>query len=546
MAWRRPTGETITATPVSGGITTETTLPELSRIWRDGTNLDQVVVVFSEPVQNATSLYDATTNPGGAHYVLRTSGGSVRGVPTSALASPNGLSVRLLFGFVVGATDTLDVTGVVDTCGNPMFPALSQGTVAEDTATPAPLSVAYTSVSGENNDTITIVFDRPMNPYTLTDPSHYEVLDGLTEVDLANTRVDFDGVDTVTFHLKNFTGQDLVTGDTYDFQVDGVYSAQGVELTSPASYPSTAATGDNTAPTVGVSDVRLDPSTANSLLITADEALWTISSQDPAFYDYNGGNLATAASRAGPRTVRVTFAVQPIVGGSLAFTLFDLAQNSTGSITRNVAAADGAAPLVTSVTGTSVSGLGGDTVTVTFDEQVDTATALDPANYQVTNGLRTLNPQYSRLTYQSATNTVTMTFASGHELDSSVGVTVQVQNIADHGGNVMASPVTLGGSVTGDTTAPGIASAFVNWRVDPTGKTIDVLFDEDVDETFSGVLGNWSASGGPSVVSLDFLEDDHVRVVLSSALGSSATVTAGYVEDPAANFATSISIDPVE
>lgn len=539
-------GNTITATSVTGSVSTETTLPNVISIWRDATNLDQLVVVFDEPVQNADSLFNLSTNPGGSSFVLRDSGGTVRGTPNSAVVASSNLAVRLLFGFIVNPTDTLDTWGVVDTCGNPMFPELTHAIVAEDTAEPDffPGSSSLSALSGENNDVVLIVFDRLMNPFGITDPANY-TMTGATSVDLSNALFRFDGFDTVTIGLKNATGNDLVPGDLYAITVDDVWSAQGIQLTSTATMFLNAG-GDTTVPTVGSTDVRIDPSTANSLIVTADEALWTVSSDDPAFYDYNSGNIATSASRVGPRSVRVTFAVQPTVGGSLSFSVFDLAQNSSGSITRTVAASDTTAPLVASVVGGSISDLGKDTVKIVFDEPVDASTALNPANYLVTNGLRTLDPFQSRPTYESATNTVTFTFAPGSELDTSASLTVKVQNVADFSGNVMPSQVTLTGAVVGDTIAPAFHGAFVNWRVDPTGKTIDVLFDEDVDQTLSSSSANWTASGGPSVSTVTFLEADHYRVLLSSALGASGTVGITYVEDLAANFASTITVDPLE
>ncbi len=540
-------GNTVTSTGVNGTIDSETTLPEVRAIYRDSTNLDQLVVVFTEPVLNANDLYNATTNPDGVRYDLRTSGGVLRGAPTSMTPSSDLLSVRLAFGFVVDSTDTLDVLGIVDMCGNPQFPEFAFATVAQATNTPslATGSSFAASLSGENNDLVTIVFDRPMNKYKLLDPANYTVT-GPVALDLANAQFRFDGDDTVTIGLRNFAGHNVDTGSSYSITVNNVWSAQGVKRTSTDTESGIVAIGDVTSPTVSALDVRIDPSTANSLLVTASEALDPVTANDPAFFDYAGGNIATAASRVGPRTVRLSFAVTPVIGQNLQFAVTDLAGNVSGTITRAVSAADTTPPLVSSVSGLAVPNLGRDTVSVTFDEQVDANSALLPGNYTITNGTRTFNPTLTRITYESTTSTVVLTLPSGQELDSSAGLTVTVQNVSDFGGNVMPSLVSLNGSVTGDVFVPAFENAFVNLRVDPTGRTIDVLFTEDVDTTFASSPSNWSASGGPTVSSVTMLEANHARLALTGALGVFGSVSVTNLPDLANNVVSSLAIDPVE
>lgn len=540
-------GNTVASTVLTASVTSETTLPTLQTVYRDSSVTDQVVVVFSEPCGNLDDLYDASLNVEGARYVLRSSGGLQLAIPTAASVESGSLAVRLSFGLVVGASDTLDVLGVVDLCGNPMFPSLAFATSAEDTTVPslAGGSSVLTATSGESNDQIAIVFDRPMSPFDVLNPANYAVT-GPGALDLQYASLSFDGDDTVTISLRNYSGHDLQTGLPYAIAIDNLWSAQGVQRTTTDTQSGIVVVGDAASPTVSIGDVRIDPSTPNALLIEASEALDGASADTSANYDYDLGNLATSATRVGPRTVRAVFAVAPIVGHTLDFTVTDLAGNVSGAISRLVSAADTVGPLVTAVAGVSTQNRGRDTVTITFNEQVNSTQALAAANYDVVSGSRTMNTALARYAYNSTTKTVTINFAPGQELDSTANISVTIRNVRDMSDNPMASTITVGGVVAGDVTAPSFSKAFVNWRLAPTGTVVDVLFSEDVDATRAGTLSAWSATGGHSVTAVTLPEPNHARLTLSTALGASDTVRISSLGDVGNNVATLIAIDPTE
>jgi hypothetical protein len=546
-ACRDIAGNTVATTVLSGAVDAETTLPAVHTIHRDTGAADTVVIVFSEPCAGLDDLYDSGANPAGTRYVLRDSGGILRGMATAASSQSDGLSASVSFGIVVAPTDTIDVIGVTDLCGNPMFPALAVPTVAEDVSVPALLtgSSALAPVSGENNDLISVVFDRPMSPWTLLDPSHYTIT-GSGAVSLAAATLSFDGTSTVTIALRSGTGDNLQAAQSYDVSVNGVWSAQGVQRSVADVEMSIPAMGDVTAPDVPVGKVRIDPTTANALLIEADEALDLASSETAANYDYDAGNIATLAERLGPRTVRATFGVAPVIGQDLQFTVTDLAGNVSGTITRTVTAADAAGPLVSSVAGIVRPGWGGDVVNITFNEPVTASTALAGLNYAVTSGSRTLSLSNARLTYTSVTNTVTIQFAGGQELDGTTSVSVTVGNIRDQSNNVMPSTIVVGGAVSGDATPPSISSAFVDLHQDATGLVVDVLFSEDVDTNWTADSSHWTASGGQTVSSVTMPERNHARVVLGSALTASQTLSIGTVPDLANNVSATLTVDPIE
>ncbi|MCY2961605.1 MAG: hypothetical protein NTY35_15695 [Planctomycetota bacterium] len=540
-------GNTVSTTTSGGSITAETVVPEVHSIYRESSVANELVVVFTEPCANVDDLYDATTNADGTRYDLRDSLGGFRGRPTSATVAENGLIVRLAFGFTVGATDTLDVYGCTDLCGNPLLPAFAVGTVAENTAQPS-LSVGFstvTAVTGENNDVIDVVFDRPMSPWNLTDAGRFQVTgpSGLLDLDFAT--FEFDGTSTVSIRLRASSGNDITTGANYSVAANEVFSAQGTQRTVADSESPIVALGDSTAPVVAASGVRLDPSDANSLLVTADETLSSAQSAVATNYDLNSGTLATSATRIGARVVRVTFPVAPTAGDTLDFTVSDLATNATGTITRVVTVADATPPLVTSVTGVIVPGYGGDYVDVAFDEPITNA-ALALPNWSLTSNGSPVSLVGSRITMIGTSSTVRLVLPPGSDLDSAGNVSVTLNTAVDFAGNAIVAPITLGGPVSGDSTPPAALQSFVNWRVDPTGSTIDVWFDEDVDASVAAFPASWSATGGVTVSAAEMLERDHYRLTLSASFSNSDTLSISNLRDPAKNASGTLTFDPAE
>jgi hypothetical protein len=184
-------------------------------------------------------------------------------------------------------------------------------------------------------------------------------------------------------------------------------------------------------------------------------------------------------------------------------------------------------------------------VTISFDEPVG-ATALSAANYAVTSGSRTLSTTNARLSYSSITNTVSILFADGQELDGTAAVSVSVGNVRDHSNNPMPAAIVVGGAVTGDTTPPSISKAFVNLHEDPFGFVVDVLFSEDVDTTWTGNLANWTASGGQQIDEVTMLERNHARVTLATPLGAAHTLSINTVPDVANNVSGLLTVDPLD
>jgi hypothetical protein len=537
-------GNAVGSVARTGTVSSETTLPEVHTIVRDGTLADRVSVRFSEPCGQLDDLYEAGLNPAGTRYVLRDAGGLLRGYATSAAIEDDGLGVRVAFGIVVGATDTIDVIGVEDLAGNPLFPALTVATVAEELTEPS-LDTGFSTlvtVQGDRNDTVTVVFDRPLSPWRLLDPDNYELLDGVTPVELDDASFSFDGDRTVTITLPE--GVDLENGTAYDLTIDQVRTAQGVQRVVPQTEVGIAAGGDVAVPLVLGSDVRIDPLDTSSLLIQIDEAVDVSEAETATNYDYNPGTLADTSERIGPRTIRATFGVIPSVGQPVDVTVTDLAGN-TVLYTRNVTAADAFPPLIVNISGTAVENRGGDFVTVRFSEPVDPDNALDASHFAIHNNGGFLDLTSASFEFDSVNLAVVIRLPEGEELDAGSGVTGTITGIADFAGNAIGS-VVVGGTVNGDNTPPAVASSFVNLRLDPAGTVVDVLFDEDVDLAFVETTTNWSASGAQAIVSTTLVDPNHVRVVLSAPLGALDTLDLVVgLEDLARNAAGALVATPV-
>ena len=284
------------------------------------------------------------------------------------------------------AGDSILIIGTTDLAGNQMFPVTSAPVVAAVATAPALTGgTAITAVSGERNDTVVAEFGVDLHPRAAIDPANFTLTDGGTPIDLATARFEQTGASQVTIQLEG-TAQDIQNASTYTLSVNGLVSDQGVEMVAASNLGSLTPAGDATAPTVGASDVRIDPANANALLVTFDEAVSVTGATDTANYTM-AGRVTNAAVMVSPRVVRVSFDTQPAVSDNLDIAvaaLTDLAGNAASAMaTIAVAAADATAPTVTSVTATT-DPAGVDRIEVVFDEPVVPADAVLAASYAIT------------------------------------------------------------------------------------------------------------------------------------------------------------------
>jgi hypothetical protein len=545
-------GNAIAATPLTGLVATERVNPWVDTVWVQdflGGSENLIHVRFSEPMSLLDDTYDASTNPGGLTvYALRDSGGTFIENPSSVALDADGMGCVLTFTIgVTAGSQTLDVRGATDRAGNQMFPAEEYVIVSEDVAEPAVgLSTTASAVSGEENDVLTVVFDRPVASWGVRDASNYGLQLSGQPVDLSDATLEFDGVDTVTIRMDAVDAASLEWNSAHDLTVDGLRSAQGVTMSAPSAAVVTPA-GDSTPPALPVGAARLDAQNpATALLIELDEAVHPEDATDETAVVLQPSGLnPDTVIRLGYRTVRATWSGGVALTDTVDVSFRDLAGN-LGAVSQAVASADATGPLLSTVAGVSVPGRGGDRIEVAFNEPVDTATTHTAGVYTVTQGGSQVDLTGATFRYESATHTVSVLLAEGVELDATQGVDVAVTGVRDHAGLLM-TPGALPGTVSGDSTAPALDAAFVNLRVGATGNVVDLRFTEDVDTNHVLFTGNWSGSGGQGVSSADMIADDTVRLTLTSPLGVSETVDLlGGLTDVAGNRELGpLSIDPM-
>lgn len=538
-------GNTVTTTLITGVVDAETNYPVVEIAWVDAVDDSLVHLRMNEPSTGFSDYYDPILNPTAfTVYELYDGLGTFVGYPVSAVVSGDMLQVDVDFGLTVTAgLHTLDVRGITDLATNQIFPVKNLPIFAEDSSAPMlqfGISAGL-SVSGEFNDILTVVFDRAMSPWGMEDISNYTVELLGAAIDLSRATISFDGVQTTTINLDQLGAVDLLTSSTYDVIVSGVFSAYGVEVVG-STTDSFVAAGDSSVPTLDASKVRMDANDpTNSLLIEMSEAIRADDGSDETLVDIGAVN-PDLALRVGRRTTRVTFNGGASIGATVNVSFRDLAGN-LGIASQLAVGQDVAGPTVTSVTGVIQEGEGGDLVLVRFDKPVQTGLGLDVTHYTIDQGgvPFTLNGLQAR--YVSGTNTVVFPLGDGQNLNASQSVHVTASGVTDLSGLVMTA-ADITGSVSGDATTPSLVEAFVNYREDFTGRSIDVRVSEDVSPLLLSLPVAWTSTGGQSVMTVSVLQGDVYRVTFLSTLspGDQLQVMAG-VEDLAGNAAGALTVD---
>lgn len=466
---------------------------------------------------------------------------------TATAASGSPFQADVTFGVQPAAGDSIFIIGTTDLAGNQMFPVTNAPVVAAVATAPALTGgTAVTAVSGERNDTVVAEFGVDLHPRAAIDPANFTLTDGVTPIDLATARFEQTQPNEVTIQLEG-AAQDVQNASTYTLSVNGLASDQGVEMIAASDLGSLTPAGDATAPTVGASDVRIDPTNVNALLVTFDEAVSVTGATDTASYTM-AGRVTNTAVMVSPRVVRVTFDTQPAVSDNLDIAvaaLTDLAGNAAvAASTIAVAAADPTAPTVASVTATTDPD-GVDRIVVVFDEPVVPAEAVLATNYTVTLDGAPVALTGATISYSSVAQTVTMDLPMSFTLTNSGTVAVTPAGISDVAGNVIVAAAS-NATVSGDAVALASATGFVNLIADGLGQVIDVDFGEPVTAGTAGLAANWASNGGQTATAAAVLENGLVRVTFDGPIGASDIITASNISDLAGNVTASIAFDPID
>lgn len=539
------------ATGVAGG---ERNLPDIDGIFAMPA-ANELNIRFNEPMGGLADLYDASTNPLGARYEVIDPITSQTSYPIAATVVDRGLGVLLTYSSAVDAGAQVNVIGLRDLAGNPLFPVLGGAIVTHDGSAPA-ISVtppSFDAVRGVNNDEVTIVFDAPIATWNATNPANYGLVETSTglAVDLSAADIRFDGDRTVTIVLGEGTGAAADATKTYEVRVevlaeDPIRSVQGEAITVTSVAAGIAVGGDNAdGPSQAGTVAFTDPGDGNALFVVFDETVDEAAAETAGAYQYDSGTNPITATLVEPRAVRLVFPSAVAAPGPLDVTsaaAVDTANNVAAGTLSLAVVEDTTAPFIASSSASIQEGAGGDVIQIVFDEQVDTNGGFDVNDFTVTVG--GVSQRVGAVLWNPQTFTASILL---EDIIDGSSADVSIDGITDLAGNTPAAALTTSVVIGGDSTAPSVVVAYVNDSVGVAGTTVDVLFSEDVLPSFVTAGDNWSTSDGETVVFAEMLEGNAIRVTLGGPLDVGATLTlAAGLEDFAGNQeGSAIVIDPV-
>lgn len=545
-------GNTIEAAAFGAGaivseVAGDTAGPTLLSVF-PGETPNTLIYVFDEPVSfvETADLLASVPVSGTRLSLFEASAPLVEIAPVSSTSILDGLGAEVTFAVAPEVGDTTAVYGVTDLAGNPMLPVAGVSVEARDPQSPDLFigSTELIAVEGERNDLFRLTFDTDLHPHGLFEWYQYGLLAGFF-VNTHGAKASFDGAREVTFLLRGPADHEFQLASTYQMAVARLRSRQGVEIDGTAYEFVVTPTGDSAPPTLTAA--RLAPSDPMALVVEFSEALGLDPGADAAQFSLDG-TVPTSAAFLSPRVVTLGFAATPTAGQTLTVAvpaLSDRAGNSAvSSASTAVQAADTAPPAITAVIATAVSD-GPDELVVTFDELIDPASFDDPDALSVTVGGSTVSLAGSELTYQSSGNTLTADLPGTLQLPFGEALVFSMSRLLDVSGNV-ALAETSATTVIGDQVAPSGLEAFVNFRADSTGDTIEVTPSESLRAAATGPSA-WTASGGQSVEGVVAIGFDRFRVSLDAPLGANETLTLTDATDHAGNVAAApLIVDPIE
>ena len=175
--------------------------------------------------------------------------------------------------------------------------------------------------------------------------------------------------------------------------------------------------------------------------------------------------------------------------------------------------------------------------------------ALNAANYSFLAGGLPVSLTGSTFEYDETSFTVNIELSDSVNLQFGDTVALTLSNVTDLSGNALAvQPADA--TVAGDNTDPGFqsaTSAFVNFIFNNTGRTIDVQFSEDVDETFVETVANWTTSGTTVVQGVTLLTPNIARITTDVQIAAGETLGLTNLPDLAGNNGGgAITVNPIE
>lgn len=394
-----------------------------------------------------------------------------------------------------------------------------------------------TQGTGLGNDSIVVQFAGPrVAAETMVAANWALVIDGNTFPMSASAL----GWNPTTQIMTIVTDSTVNVHTSFELRATGLTSVADTPVSS-AEVPGTA-TGDTTAPTlVSVVQSLASDEFGRVVEMTFSEAM------DPAFStqstNFTTGILtfATAVSQPSPEILRATFPV-PVVPTSDTVALFGLVDAHGNDLASGSQAVAVGTTVLNAYDGNpevrTVSGVGGDQVVVITTQALDPDTAEDDTAWTLSIDSTPVDLTAQTLDYDLLNKTLTITLAD--DTTNGLGFTLTPVGTIDVDAEAFTSA--FAGTVGGDAVLPTVQSLVQNRLADSSGETLDVTFDEDVDLTSAETAGNWTVSGGVTVLSAVRQPDASiVRLTLDApAIPGENTVDVSSVTDVAGNAMTAV------
>lgn len=349
-------------------------------------------------------------------------------------------------------------------------------------------------------------------------------------------------MDVANQELEITTGPDCNLHADFDISAVNLHSVADVALASTAVAGS--ATGDTTAPSLVSVEQNLSEDEYGRVVdLTFDEAMDPVFAALAGNFVGAGSDLAISVEQPSEDVLRVVFN-NPMVPGVDQITLENLVDAHGNSFADQTVAIDAGSTLANDFAQDpellTVSGASNDTITVLFDQALDPDNVADAGFWELEVDGNPYDLSGSTFTYDLLDKTLVVTLSddvdTGDSFDLQAALATPPLDV--DGEDFVAS---FSGTITGDSGAPTISSMIQNRNVDPTGKTVDVVFSEVLDESSAENVANWASSNANVVDATLLANGVRVRIELDQvAVPGDDTLDCDGVEDLAGNTMTAV------
>ena len=403
-----------------------------------------------------------------------------------------------------------------------------------------------TSDASLGGDTIEVTFSGPRVVESMAeDLNNWDLVVNGTSMDLTGSTFSLDPATQVL---------DITLGASANLH--STFSLSASNLTSVADTPvdsaqvAGTASGDATAPTLTSVEQNLAQDALGQVVdFTFDEPMDPVFAAIPGDFtlvdhaDAIGVTLVLSVEQPSDNVLRLTFS-RPVAPGLDTIShsgLMDAHGNAFAAAVEAIGNSSTAVNAFSSVTANTIEG-GADTVVVVTDQAFDPDFAEDPARWSMTIGGAAVVMTDQDLSYDLASQTLTITLDS--DMRNGDAVIVDAVNQVDVDGEdftVTAASV----SASGDASAPTFVSAVQNRTVDPTGYTVDLTFSEAIHPTQGEDTTNYTFTPAATVDSATIVGSGNVvRVHSTDVILTPGDVTVTIdsdVDDLAGNALGSVS-----